>query len=59
MARGGGTMPSDDEGGGAAAAPAHERKVGLMGMIVMGFFWGVGGMYGNEELLQAGRRCTC
>ena len=38
MARGGGTMPSDDEGGAAAAAPAHERKVGLMGMIVMGFF---------------------
>ena len=44
-------MPSDDEGGGAAAAPAHERKVGLMGMIVMGFFWVCGGMYGNEELL--------
>ena len=51
MARGGGTMPSDDEGGAAAAAPAHERKVGLMGMIVMGFFWVCGGMYGNEELL--------
>ena len=25
-----------------------------MGMIVMGFFWVCGGMYGNEELLQAG-----
>ena len=33
---------------------ARERKVGLMGMIVMGFFWVCGGMYGNEELLQAG-----
>ena len=46
-------MPSDDEGGAAAAAPAHEHKVGLMGMIVMGFFWVCGGMY-DEELLQAG-----
>ena len=49
-------MPSDDEGGGAAAAPAHERKVGLMGMIVMGFFWVCGGMSTSadvRELLQA------
>ena len=29
----------------------HERRVGLFGMVVMGFFWVCGGMYGNEELL--------
>ena len=27
------------------------RRVGLSGMVVMGFFWVCGGMYGNEELL--------
>ena len=27
------------------------RRVGLFGMVVMGFFWVCGGMYGNEELL--------
>ena len=26
-------------------------RIGLFGMVVMGFFWVCGGMYGNEELL--------
>lgn len=29
----------------------QHRTVGLFGMVVMGFFWVCGGMYGNEELL--------
>ena len=27
------------------------RRVGLFGMVVIGFFWVCGGMYGNGELL--------
>ena len=29
----------------------EEGRIGLFGMVVMGFFWVCGGMYGNEELL--------
>ena len=51
-------MPSDDEGGAAAAAPAHERKVGLMGMIVMGFFWVYGEGTATRSCCRRARR-TC
>jgi len=30
------------------------KHVGLFGLVVMGFFWVNGGIYGNEELLGAG-----
>ena len=33
----------------------EHRSVGLFGMVVMGFFWVCGGMYGNEELLGTAR----
>ena len=30
------------------------RTVGLLGVIVIGFFWVAGGIYGNEELIGSG-----
>ena len=33
---------------------ASEKKVGIWGMVVVGFFWVHGGIYGNEAMLMAG-----
>ena len=30
------------------------KKVGILGMVVVGFFWVHGGIYGNESMLMAG-----
>ena len=30
------------------------KKVGVLGMVVVGFFWVHGGIYGNESMLMAG-----
>ena len=32
----------------------RKKKVGLLGMVVVGFFWVHGGVYGNEAMLVAG-----
>jgi amino acid transporter len=31
-----------------------EKKIGVWGMVVVGFFWVHGGIYGNEAMLMAG-----
>ncbi|EOD24390.1 hypothetical protein EMIHUDRAFT_238517 [Emiliania huxleyi CCMP1516] len=40
MGSGGGTRPG--------------KKIGVWGMVVVGFFWVHGGIYGNEAMLMAG-----
>ena len=30
------------------------KKIGILGMVVVGFFWVHGGIYGNEAMLMAG-----
>ena len=43
-----GATPLLDE----AAAP-REKRVGICSLVVIGFFWVSGGIYGNEELISA------
>ena len=31
-----------------------DKKIGVLGMVVVGFFWVHGGIYGNEAMLMAG-----
>ena len=38
----------DDHG-----APKKTKKIGVLGMVVVGFFWVHGGIYGNEAMLMA------
>ena len=33
----------------AVAEHAHAHKIGLMSLVVLGFFWGSGGMYGTRR----------
>jgi len=40
--------------GGAHGASDGKKKIGVWGMVVVGFFWVHGGIYGNEALLMAG-----
>ena len=40
----------------AVAEHAHAHKIGLMGLVVLGFFWGSGGMYGTFPLRLSRRR---
>ena len=34
----------------AVAEHAHAHKIGLMSLVVLGFFWGSGGMYGTFKM---------
>ena len=39
--------------GGDHGAPTGNKKIGVLGMVVVGFFWVHGGIYGNEAMLMA------
>ena len=43
------TPPSFPHSGGDG-----KKKIGVWGMVVVGFFWVHGGIYGNEAMLMAG-----
>ena len=38
----------------AGAAPVLKKPLGAVSLVVIGFFWVSGGVYGNESLLSAG-----
>mmetsp|Transcript_25278 Transcript_25278/g.69639 ORF Transcript_25278/g.69639 Transcript_25278/m.69639 type:complete len:233 (+) Transcript_25278:70-768(+) len=40
--------------GGGGGSGGEGKKIGVWGMVVVGFFWVHGGIYGNEAMLMAG-----
>ena len=37
-----------------SGSDGKDKKIGVLGMVVVGFFWVHGGIYGNEAMLMAG-----